>query len=178
MSKSFTENFVHGGEAILNEKWPFSSLGESSPDEKSGHKRRRFAHRPHFCAGFLLKFCYFSRFSKHAKFSKVNAKFSKVVDFFFSTKPFFCQNRPNRLIINNLAKPQKTGLFSSKSFFVENFQNMEAKNGHFVNIVQKKEPCTNRSIVISLPKKMGSVLAVPVFLIIFAANFSKQRKRT
>ena len=81
MSKSFTENFAHGEEAILREKWPFSSLGEALPDEKSGRKRRRFAHRPHFCAGFSLKFCGFSRFCKHAKFSKVNAKFSKGVDF-------------------------------------------------------------------------------------------------
>ncbi len=38
----------------------------------------------------MLKFCCFSRFCKHAKFSKVNAKFSKVVDFFFSTNAFFC----------------------------------------------------------------------------------------
>ena len=138
MSKSFTENFVHGGEAILSEKWPFSSLVEPLPDEKSGRKRRRIAHRPCFCARFLLKFCCFSRFCKHAKFSKVNAKFSKVVDFFFSTSPFFCHNLLNRLIINNLANPQKTGLFSSKSFFVENFRNMEAKNGCFVNIFQNK----------------------------------------
>ena len=29
----------------------------------------------------MLNFCYFSRFCKHAKFSKVNAKFSKGVDF-------------------------------------------------------------------------------------------------
>ena len=138
MSKSFTENLLHGGGAILSEKWAFSSLGEALPDEKSGRKRRRIAHTPCFCAGFSRNFCSFSRFCKHAKFSKVNAKFSKVVDFFFSTSPFFCQKHPNRLIINNLAKPQKTGLFSSKSFFVENFQNMEAKNGPFVNIFQKR----------------------------------------
>ena len=138
LSNSFTEKFVHGDDAILSEKWPFSSLGEPLPDEKSGRKRQKFAHGPCFCARFLLKFCCFSRFCKHAKFSKVNAKFSKVVDFFFSTSPFFYQKHPNRLIINNLAKPQKTGLFSSKSFFVENFQNMEAKNGPFVNIFQKR----------------------------------------
>ncbi|MBQ8096318.1 MAG: hypothetical protein IJ243_04445 [Prevotella sp.] len=129
---------LHGGEAFWSEKWPFSSLGEALPDEKSERKRRKFAHRPHFCAGFSLKFCPFSRFCKHAKFSKVNAKFSKVVDFFFSTKPHFCKNQNNPLTINHLAKPQKTDFFSSKSFFVENFQNMEAKNGHFVNFVQKK----------------------------------------
>ena len=138
MSKSFKENFVHGGEAILSEKWPFSSLGEALPDEKSGSKWRKFAHRPYFGAGFSRKFCYFSRFCKHAKFSKVNAKFSKVVDFFFSAKPLFCQNRINQLKINYLQNPQKTGIFSPKSFFVKNFRNMEAKNGHFVNFVQKK----------------------------------------
>ena len=139
MSKSFKENFVHGGEAILSEKWPFSSLGEALPDEKSGCKRRRFAHPPYFCARFSLKFCYFSRFCKHAKFSKVNAKFSKVVDFFFSAKPLFCQNRINQLKINYLQNPQKTGIFSTKSFFVKNFRNMEAKNGDFVNTFQKNE---------------------------------------
>ena len=121
MSKSFTENFVHGDEAILSGKWPFSGLGEALPNEKSGRKRRSFAHRPHFCARFSLTFCYFLRFCKHAKFSKVNAKFSKVVDFFFSTNAFFRKNHHNRLIINNLIKPLKTRLFSSKSFFVENF---------------------------------------------------------
>ncbi len=67
MSKSFTENFVHGDEAFWSEKWPFSGLGEALPDEKSGRKRRNFAHIPYFCAGFLLKFCDFSRFCKHAK---------------------------------------------------------------------------------------------------------------
>ena len=81
MSKSFTENLLHGGKSFWSKKWPFSSLREASPDEKSGRKRLRFAHRPHFCARFLLNFCYFSRFCKHAKFSKVNAKFSKGVDF-------------------------------------------------------------------------------------------------
>ena len=139
MSKYFTENFVHGDEAILSEKWPFSSLGEALPDEKSGCKRRSFAHIPYFCARFLRKFCPFSRFCKHAKFSKVNAKFSKVVDFFFSTKPLFCEIQINPLTINHLSNLQKTGLFSSKSFFVENFRNMEAKNGCFVKIVQKKK---------------------------------------
>ena len=32
MSKYFTENFVHGDEAILSEKWPFWSLVEALPD--------------------------------------------------------------------------------------------------------------------------------------------------
>ena len=81
MSKYFTENFAHGDEAILSEKWPFWALWVALPDEKSGRKRRNFAHIPYFCARFLLNFCYFSRFYKHAKFSKVNAKFSKGVDF-------------------------------------------------------------------------------------------------
>jgi len=83
MSKYFTENFVHDDEAILSEKWPFSSLGEALPDEKSRCKRRKIAHAPYYCARFSLLFCYFLRFCKHAKFSKVNAKFSKGVDFFF-----------------------------------------------------------------------------------------------
>ena len=87
----------------------------------------------------MLKFCYFSRFCKHAKFSKVNAKFSKGVDFFFSTNALFCKNQTNRLTINHLANLQKTGFFSPKSFFVKNFRNMEAKNGYFVKIVQKKK---------------------------------------
>ena len=139
MSKYFTENFVHGDEAILSEKWPFWSLGEALPDEKSGRKRRRFAHLIYFCARFLLKFCPFSRFCKHAKFSKVNAKFFCGVDFFFSTNAFFCQNYHNCLIISNLAKHLKTRVFSSKSFFAQNFQNMEAKNGHFVKIVQNRK---------------------------------------
>ena len=56
----------------------------------------------------------------------------------------FLQNRTNQLTIKHLANPLKIGVFSSKSFFVENFQNMEAKNGHFVNIVQKKS-YVNRS---------------------------------
>ena len=117
MSKSFTKKLLHGGEAFWSEKWPFSSLGEALPDEKSGRKRRIFAHFPHFCARFLLQFCPFSCFCKHAKFSKVNAKFSKGVDFFFSTKPLLCQNQINQLTISDLANPQKTGVFSSKSCF-------------------------------------------------------------
>jgi len=40
MSKSFTEIFVHGDEAILREKWQFWSLGKALPDEKSGRRRR------------------------------------------------------------------------------------------------------------------------------------------
>ena len=141
MSIFFTENFVHGDDAILSEKQPFWPLIQPSPDEKTGRERPKFAHRIYFCARFLLNFCYFSRFCKHAKFSKVNAKFSKGVDFFFSTNANFRQNRTNQLTINHLANHLKIGVFSSKSFFVENFQNMEAKNGHFVNIVQKKELC-------------------------------------
>ncbi|MBQ8097777.1 MAG: hypothetical protein IJ243_11990 [Prevotella sp.] len=139
MSKYFTEYFVHDDEAILSEKWPFSSVGEALPDKKSGSKRRRIAHTIYFCARFSLKFCDFLRFCKHANFSKVNAKFSKGVDFFFSTKLFFRQNQTNQLKISCLQNHQKTGVFSSKSCFVENFRNIEAKNGHFVNFVQKKE---------------------------------------
>ena len=138
MSKSFTENFVHGGEAILSEKWPFSSLGESSPDEKSGCERRKFAHVPHFCAGFLLKFCSSSRFCKHAKFSKVNAKFSKGVDFFFSTKPFFRQNHHNCLIINNLAKTQKNGLIFVQKFFRGEFSKNRGQKWPFCQYCSKK----------------------------------------
>ncbi|MBQ8096342.1 MAG: hypothetical protein IJ243_04565 [Prevotella sp.] len=145
MSKSFTENFVHGDEAILSEKWPFWTLIQPSSDEKMRRGRPKFAHKPYFCAGFSLKFCHVSRFCKHAKFSKVNAKFSKGVDFFSPRSPFICQSQINQLTINDLANPQKTGIFSSKSFFVENFRNMEAKNGHFVNFVQKKEPCKSVS---------------------------------
>ena len=88
----FTEIFLHDGEAFWSEKWPSWPLFLPSPDEKTGQKRQKFAHRPHFCPGFSLLFCYFSRFCKHAKFSKVNAKFSKVVDFFFSTNAFFRLN--------------------------------------------------------------------------------------
>ena len=39
LSKSFTEKFVHGGDAFWSEKWPFSSLGEPSTDEKLRGKR-------------------------------------------------------------------------------------------------------------------------------------------
>ena len=148
MSKSFTENLLHGGGAIWSEKWPFWPLTQPSSDEKSGRRRRKFAHIPYFCARFLRKFSPFSRFCKHAKFSKVNAKFSKVVDFFFSTKPLFCKIQINPLTINHLSNLQKTGLFSSKSFFVENFRNMEAKNGCFVKIVQKKEEERNCTLTV------------------------------
>ena len=92
MSKFFTEHFLHGGRAFWSEKWPFWPLFQLSPDEKTGCKRGRIAHRPHFCARFLLLFCPFSRFCKYAKFSKVNAKFFCGVDFFFSANPFYCQN--------------------------------------------------------------------------------------
>ena len=118
MSIFFTENFVHGDEAFWSEKWPFSSLGEALPDEKSERKRRKFAHRPHFCAGFSLLFCYFSRFCKHAKFSKVNAKFFCGVDFFEPPKGFLCYFKTNRLKDIHLTNPLKTRVFSAKSFLV------------------------------------------------------------
>ncbi|MBQ8097513.1 MAG: hypothetical protein IJ243_10615 [Prevotella sp.] len=108
MSKSFTENLLHGGEAFWSEKWPFWTLSQPSPDEKLGVGRRKFAHTPRFCAGFSLKFCCFLRFCKHAKFSKVNAKFSKVVDFFFSTNAVFWQNQFKPLIISLFLNPLKT----------------------------------------------------------------------
>ena len=154
MSKSFKENFVHGGEAILSEKWPFSSLGEALPDEKSGSKRRKFAHMPYFCARFSRKFCYFSRFCKHAKFSKVNAKFSKVVDFFFSSKPFFCQNQVNRLTISQLVNHQKTGVFSSKSCFRGKLSKYGGQKRPFCQFCSKKMmvvPC--QPVAISLHRK-------------------------
>ena len=138
MSKYFTENFVHGDEAILSEKWPFWSLVEALPDEKSRHKRRKIAHIPYFCARFLLKFCYVSRFCKHAKFSKVNAKFSKGVDFFFSANAVFCQNHPNRLIINHLTNPLKIGIFSSKSCFRGEFSKYGGQKRPFCQYLSKK----------------------------------------
>ena len=96
MSKFFTEHFLHGGRAFWSEKWPFWPLFQPSPDEKSRRRRRKFAHIPCFCARFLRKFCYFSRFCKHAKFSKVNAKFSKVVDFFSERSPIFTKIKSTR----------------------------------------------------------------------------------
>ena len=81
MSKSFTENLLHGGEAFWSEKWPFWPLILASSEEKGGRRRRKSAHKPCFCARFLLYFCYSSRFCKHAKNSKVNAKFFCGVDF-------------------------------------------------------------------------------------------------
>ena len=138
MSKYFTENFVHGDEAILSEKWAFRALCQPSPDEKSGRRRPNFAHTPYFCARFLLKFCPFSRFCKHAKFSKVNAKFSKVVDFFFSSKPFFCQNQVNKLAISQLANPQKTGFFSSKSCFRGKLSKYGGQKRPFCQFCSKK----------------------------------------
>ena len=138
MSKYFTENFAHGDEAILREKWAISGLGEALPDEKSGRKRRRIAHTSRFCAGFSLKFCSFSRFCKHEKFSKVNAKFSKVVDFFFSSKPFFCQNQVNKLAISQLANPQKTGFFSSKSCFRGKLSKYGGQKRPFCQFCSKK----------------------------------------
>jgi len=81
LSKYFTKNLARGDEAFWSEKWAISGLGEALPDEKSGRKRRNFAHIPYFCARFSRNFCSFSRFCKHAKFSKVNAKFFCGVDF-------------------------------------------------------------------------------------------------
>ena len=138
MSKYFTENFVHGDEAILSEKWPISGLGEALPDEKSGRKRRSFAHIPYFCARFLLKFCPFSRFCKHAKFSKVNAKFSKGVDFFSHRSRFFCQNQANGLTVNYLVAPRKIGVFSSKSCFRGEFLKYGGLKWPFCQFCSKK----------------------------------------
>ena len=70
--------------------------------------------------------------------SKVNAKFSKVVDFFFLNDPLFLLKLPQSSNNQQFSRPSKTGFFPSKSFFVENFRNMEAKNGYFVKIVHKK----------------------------------------
>ena len=150
LSKYFTENFVHGDETILSEKWPFWSLAEALPDEKSGRKRRRFAHMIYFCARFLLKFCPFSRFCKHAKFSKVNAKFSKGVDFFFSTNADFHQNQAKPLAINHLANPQKTRVFSSKKLFRGKFSKYRGQKWPFCQFCSKK----NRKIkgIIYAPK--------------------------
>ena len=120
MSKSFTENFVHGDEAILREKWLFWPLILLSSDEKPVRRRPKFAHKPSFCARFLLKFCYFSRFCKHAKFSKVNAKFFCGVDFFFSANADFCEFRIKLLIDRYLANPQKQAFVRPKVVFVEN----------------------------------------------------------
>ena len=171
MSKSFTENFVHGDEAILSGKWPFSGLGEALPNEKSGRKRRSFAHRPHFCARFSLTFCYFLRFCKHAKFSKVNAKFSKVVDFFFSTKPLFCQNQVNQLTINHLVNPQKTDVFSSKRCFRGKISKYGGLKWPFCQFCSKKRSSVRLPEAFPLHRKehgsakIGNCHIAPDFLI-------------
>ena len=61
------------------------------------------------------------RFCKHAKFSKVNAKFFCGVDFFKPSKGYFHRFSDKLLSISTLANPLKTRVFSSKSFFVQNF---------------------------------------------------------
>ena len=130
MSKSFTENFVHGGEAILSGKWPFWALILPSSDEKTRRRRPKFAHLTCFCARFLLKFCYFSRFCKHAKISKVNAKFSKGVDFFFSTNANFYKKSTQ--ITDN---QPFTELSQNSRFFVQKFF-----RGEFLKYGGQKRP--------------------------------------
>ena len=138
MSKYFTGNFVHGSEAFWSEKWPISGLGEALPDEKSGRKRRRIAHRPHFCARFLLKFCYFSRFCKHAKFSKVNAKFSKGIDFWKPRNAFFSL-KLNQFTDNQLfSKISKNGLFFVQMFFRGEFLKYGGQKWPFCQYLSKK----------------------------------------
>ena len=133
-SKYFKENSVHGDEAILSEKWAFRALCQPSPDEKSGRRRPNFAHTPYFRARFLLKFCPFSRFCKHAKFSKVNAKFSKGVDF------------SNQLTISYLVNSQKTGVFSSKSCFRGEFLKYGGQKWPFCQFCSKKRSPTKDGI--------------------------------
>ncbi len=117
MSKSFTENFVHGDEAILREKWLFWPLILLSSDEKPVRRRPKFAHKPCFCARFLLKFCYFSRFCKHAKFSKVNAKFFCGVDFFFLSESRFLRILNQSTDRQILSKPSKNRRFFVQKLF-------------------------------------------------------------
>ena len=69
------------------------------------------------------------RFCKHASDEKVNAKFFCGVDFFQPSKGFLQRFEAKRLKTNDLTNPLKTRLFSAKSFFVQNFENMRAFNG-------------------------------------------------
>ena len=91
---------------------------------------------------FLAVFCKISgkfgvvfRFCKHAKFSKVNAKFFCGVDFFQPSKEFLSCFEANELKISVLTNPLKTRVFSAKSFFVQNFENMRAFNGFWEVLV-------------------------------------------
>ena len=60
-------------------------------------------------------------FRKHASDEKVNAKFFCGVDFFQPSMGFLRRFETNRLKTSNLSNSLKTRLFSTKSFFVQNF---------------------------------------------------------
>ena len=67
MSKFFKRKFVHGFEAIWNEKGPFGSIVRVSLEGKPRGERPIFAHTTWFCARFLPLFGAFLRFCKHAE---------------------------------------------------------------------------------------------------------------
>ena len=71
-------------------------------------------------------------------FQKSTPNFSAALTFESERMPLFCKNGIKCLIHSYLAKPLEIRVFSSKIFFVENFQVKEAKNALFVNIFQKK----------------------------------------
>ena len=129
----------------MREKWPILDLGEALPDEKSGRKRRSFAHRPHFCARFLLKFCPFSRFCKHAKFSKVNAKFSKVVDFFFPNEALFLLKSNQHTDNQPFIKPSKNRRFFVQKVFSWRIFEIWRPKTAFLSILFIKMNDENRS---------------------------------
>ena len=91
-----------------------------------------------FLAFFCENFADFGavfRFCKHASDEKVNAKFFCGVDFFQPSKGFLNYFEAKQLILNILPNHLKTRVFSAKSFFVQNFENMRAFNGFWEALV-------------------------------------------
>ncbi len=145
MSKYFTENFVHGDEAILSEKWPFSPLILPSSSPRPMKKHGTGGEIPYFCARFLLKFCPFSRFCKHAKFSKVNAKFSKGVDFFSHRSRFFLPKSSQWTDSQLFSSTSKNRRFFVQKLFSWRILEIWRPKMAILSILFKKKPCKSVS---------------------------------
>ena len=138
MSKSFTKIFVHGDDSFWSEKWAFRAILKPSTSEKTGRRRPKFAHKPYFCARFLLKFCCFSRFCKHAKFSKVNAKFFCGLDFFFLNERLFSPKLSQLTDNQSFGKLSKNWCFFVHKFFRGEFLKYGGQKWPFCQYLSKK----------------------------------------
>ena len=142
MSKYFTENFVHGDEAILSEKWPFSPLilpsSSPRPMKKHGTGGEILHTNPTFVHVFCSNFAPFRVFVSTPNFQKSTPNFQKALTFFLIEAVFFCQNQANGLTVNYLVAPRKIGVFSSKSCFRGEFLKYGGLKWPFCQFCSKK----------------------------------------